>query len=101
MSRHPGPSAGHEPPLGEGLDLGWSGLRLLVAPAAGRLRMLPPRSFRDGREWLDRGEALARVEQGGRSDAILAPVSGRVGGVLRRDGEPVAAGEPVAWMEPA
>jgi biotin carboxyl carrier protein len=74
-------------------------IALLVAPVPGRVRVLPARRFRAGREWVEHGDAVARIEHEGRSDAILAPVSGAMGGVLMRDGDPVRAGQPVAWME--
>ena len=74
-------------------------ITLMVAPVPGRVRVLPARHFRGGREWIEHGEAVARIEHEGRSDVILAPVSGAMGGVLTRDGEPVKAGQPVAWME--
>jgi biotin carboxyl carrier protein len=74
-------------------------ITLMVAPVPGRVRVLPARRFRGGREWIEHGEAVARIEHEGRSDVILAPVSGAMGGVLTRDGEPVKAGQPVAWME--
>jgi hypothetical protein len=74
-------------------------IALLVSPRAGRVRVLPPRRFRGGREWVEPGDAVARIEHDSGSDAILAPVSGAIGGVLSRDGEPVRAGQPVAWME--
>jgi len=74
-------------------------ITLLVAPVPGRVHVLPPRHFRSGREWVEPGEAVATVEHGEGSDVILAPVSGAMGGILTRDGEPVRAGQPVAWME--
>jgi biotin carboxyl carrier protein len=74
-------------------------ITLIVAPVPGRVHVLPPRRYRGGREWLEHGEPVARLEHGGGSDAILAPVSGAIGGVLTRDGEPVKAGQPIAWME--
>ena len=76
-------------------------IRLIVAPAQGRLRVLPPHRFRDGHEWVEEGEAVLKIEHGGDVEVILAPVEGRVGGVLGRDGEPVRAGQPVAWIEAA
>jgi hypothetical protein len=74
---------------------------LIVAPAPGRVRVLPPRRFREGREWLEEGQPVLRIEHGRdeEADVILAPMKGTMGGVLRRDGEPVKAGQPVAWME--
>jgi biotin carboxyl carrier protein len=74
-------------------------LALLVSPRSGRVRVLPARRFRGGREWVEHGDAVARIEHEGGSDAILAPVSGAIGGVLTRDGQAVRAGQPVAWME--
>ncbi len=76
-------------------------ITLLVAPSNGKLRVLPPRRFRGGREWVEKGQAVARIEHGADADVILAPMGGRMGGVLGRDGEPVKAGQPVAWMEAA
>ena len=82
-------------------ELGGLPITLLVAPAPGRLRVLPPRRFRGGREWVEKGQPVARIEHGADADVILAPMGGRMGGVLGRDGEPVKAGQPVAWMEAA
>lgn len=86
---------------GEGTGVGPGTLVVLVAPVPGKLRVLPPRRFRSGREWVEKGQVVARVEHGADADAILAPMRGRMGGVLGRDGEPVKAGQPVAWMEAA
>ena len=74
---------------------------VLVAPAPGRVRVLPPRRFRAGREWLEEGEPVLRIEhgRGEEADVILAPMRGAMGGVLTRDGEPVKTGQPLAWME--
>lgn len=74
-------------------------ITLIVAPASGRLRILPPRRFHRGHEWVDPGQALARIERGAHADPVISPVGGRFGGVLGRDGEPVTAGQPVAWVE--
>jgi len=74
-------------------------ITLLVAPAAGRVRVQPPRHFRAGHVWVERGELVARVEHGAEADDILAPMDGQMGGILTRDGEPVKAGQPVAWLE--
>jgi len=74
-------------------------LALIVAPSEGRLRVLPPRRFRDGHEWVREGEPVLQIEQGGEVVVILAPMDGRMGGVLGRDGDPVRPGQPVAWIE--
>jgi biotin carboxyl carrier protein len=82
----------------------WSslaGLRMLVSPAAGRLRHLPPAQFHEGHEWVTKGQVVARVEQGSSSVEVKSPVEGRVSGFLVRDGEPVAPGQPIVWLEMA
>jgi acetyl/propionyl-CoA carboxylase alpha subunit len=75
------------------------GFRLLVAPAAGRLRHLPPARFRHGREWVSAGQTVALVEQGSVTVEVRSPVDARVAGILVRDGEPVAAGQPLVWLD--
>ena len=75
-------------------------LRVVVAPGPGRLRLLPPRRFRDGSEWVDPGQPVARLEQGGGDTVLRAPVGGRVAAVLGLEGEPVAPGQAVMAIEP-
>jgi biotin carboxyl carrier protein len=76
-------------------------VRLLVSPGAGRLRHLPPVEFHDGAEWVTAGQAVAVVEQGRISVDVLSPIDARVAGILVRDGEPVAEGQPLVWLEEA
>lgn len=78
---------------------GGFGFRLVVAPVAGRLRHLPPAGFEDGQEWVSAGQPVAVVEQGSVAVEVRSPVEGRVAGVLVRDGEPVAAGQPLVWLD--
>ena len=82
--------------LGESLGLP---VRLLVAPTAGRLRLLPPTAFRGGDEWVTAGQPVAVVEKGTLALEVRAPAEARVAGVLVRDGEPVAWGQPVIWLD--
>jgi len=76
-------------------------ITLLVAPNPGRLRILPPRRFSADGEWVEAGQPVVRIERGQHEDLVLSPASGRLGGVLGQDGEPVKAGQAVAWMEQA
>ena len=76
-------------------------ITVLVSPSAGRLRNLPPETFQRGAEWLEKGQAVLRIERGPDADLIRSPARGRLGGVLGRDGELVKPGQAVAWMEPA
>lgn len=75
-------------------------LRLVVSPGAGRLRLLPPRLFREGREVVEPGQALAVVELGADSIVLRAPIAGWVNVVLGMDGGTVWPGEPVMAIEP-
>jgi biotin carboxyl carrier protein len=83
--------------MGESVGLG--GMRLVVAPVAGRLRHLPPMRFHDGEEWVATGQPLAMVEQGPLAVQVTSPIEARVAGVLVRDGEPVAKGQPLVWLD--
>jgi biotin carboxyl carrier protein len=74
-------------------------ITVIVSPVAGRLRILPPRRFVEGREYVEAGQPVLVIEQGDRSDEVISPVRGRFGGVLGREGEPVTPGQPVAWVE--
>jgi biotin carboxyl carrier protein len=103
----PAPSRAHRdlheqheqtPATGESVGLG---VRLLVSPGAGRLRHLPPVEFNDGAEWVAAGQAVAVVEQGRTSVEVRSPIDARVAGILVRDGEPVAQGQPLVWLEEA
>jgi biotin carboxyl carrier protein len=96
-SHHPHDEHGHA--MGEWHGL--AGVRMLVAPAAGRLRHLPPEFFHDGHEWVTKEQVVAVIEQGTTRAEVRSPVEGRVSGFLARDGEPVAAGQPIAWLEVA
>lgn len=78
---------------------GGFGFRLVVSPVAGRMRHLPPARFEDGEEWVSPGQPVAVVEQGSVVIEVRSPVEARVAGVLVRNGEPVAAGQPLVWLD--
>jgi biotin carboxyl carrier protein len=75
-------------------------LKVVVATESGRLRLLPPRLFRNGSEWVEAGQAVARLEHGRRNTFLRAPVDGRMAAVLGLEGEPVLPGHPVFAIEP-
>ena len=83
----------------EGGDM--HGLRVLVSPVAGRLRLLPPKGFRAGREWIEAGQPVARVQRGGVDTVVVSPVTGWVREVLGIELEPVSAGRPLIVVEAA
>jgi biotin carboxyl carrier protein len=74
-------------------------VRMVVAPAGGRLRLLPPSILHDGQEWVVAGQTLAFVDNGASRHEVRAPSPARVAGVLVRDGEPVAPGQPLVWLD--
>ncbi|HEV8681343.1 MAG TPA: hypothetical protein VGS09_01010 [Actinomycetota bacterium] len=76
-------------------------LRVLVSPAAGRLRFLPPRRFEGGVELVEEGQPVFRLVRGKDEIVVRAPVGGRVSAVLGLEGEPVAPGHAVLVIEPA
>jgi biotin carboxyl carrier protein len=82
-------------------EAGGLGFRLVVAPVAGRIRHLPPVRFAEGDEWVSAGQPVAFVEQGSVAIEVCSPIEARVAGILVRDGEPVAPGQPLVWLEAA
>ena len=86
-------------PHGVGESAGGFGFFLVVSPAAGRLRHLPPARFQEGDEWVSAGQAVSAVEQGSVTIEVISPFEARVAGVLVRDGEPVHPGQPLVWLE--
>jgi biotin carboxyl carrier protein len=78
---------------------GGFGFRLLVSPAAGRIRHLPPSRFHDGHEWVASGQPVVLVEQGSVAIEVKSPMDARVAGILVRDGEPVQPGQPLVWLD--
>jgi biotin carboxyl carrier protein len=90
------PQVVHESSVGESLGLS---VRLVVAPSGGRLRLRPPSRFHDGQEWVTAGQVIAVVENGPVMHEVCAPSDAMVAGVLVRDGEPVAPGQPLVWLD--
>ena len=81
-------------------ESGGFAFRLVVSPTAGRMRHLPPVDFHEGMEWVTAGQPVAVIEQGSKSIEVCSPIDARVAGILVRDGEPVAPGQPLVWLDP-
>ncbi len=71
------------------------GLRVVVSPATGRVRLLPPQEFRGRRELVGLGQAGAVIDGGGGETTVTVPVEGILDGLLVHEGEPVHAGQPL------
>jgi len=89
----------HEPAPESMGESGAFSFRLLVSPVTGRVRHLPPATFRVGHEWVSAGQAVAIVEHGSEEVEVRSPIEARVGRMLVTDGEPVVQGQPLVWLE--
>ena len=74
--------------------------RVLVSPATGRLRFLPPKRFERGMEMVEAGQAIAHVVHGTGDMILRAPFAGRLAAVMGLEGEPVVPGSAVVAIEP-
>lgn len=68
-------------------------LVVVVAPRTGRCRLHAPLGP------LQRGDQIGAVVGGaGHEEPIRVPADGSLEGVLVIDGQPVSAGQPIAWL---
>lgn len=73
--------------------------RVIVSPAAGRFRPLPPETFTCEGEWVDRGQVLGIVSENGHEIDIVSGFSGWVMGMLAVPGQPITKGEALFWVK--
>ncbi|MGH8999598.1 MAG: biotin/lipoyl-containing protein [Acidimicrobiia bacterium] len=77
--------------------------RVIVAPAVGVFRPLPPGAegtpdlMVDG-DVITAGQTIGVVEGPGASTPVCSPFGGSLIGMLARAGERVREGQPVAWL---
>ncbi len=69
--------------------------RLIVAPSIGLFRLT---SVAFLGAFVDEGQCIGVVESTGSARDIRSAFSGRLMGVLARDGERVRSGQPIAWI---
>ena len=72
--------------------------RVVVAPAVGVFRPLPPETVTAEGELVREGQELGVVEGPGLRLAVRSPFSGFLMGLLAHPGERVREGQPVAWL---
>ena len=72
--------------------------RIVVAPAVGRFRPLPPEIFASEGEWVEVGQALAEITINDVSIPVISPFRGWVMGMLALSGQPVIEGEALFWV---
>lgn len=72
--------------------------RLVVAPALGTFRPLPPETVTAEGEIVEAGQAVGTVDSSGESVPVTSPFHGFLMGMLAQPGERVREGQPIAWL---
>lgn len=72
--------------------------RVVVAPCPGRFVPLPPEVFTSEGEWVEPGQAVGEVHNGGGRMQVRSPFRGWVMGMIALPGQPVRAGEALFWV---
>jgi biotin carboxyl carrier protein len=74
--------------------------RVIVAPAEGRFRPVPPDDSGDGESGADIAEqqVIGFVESHNQTTPVRSPFRGQLMGTLAHAGERVREGQPVAWL---
>jgi biotin carboxyl carrier protein len=72
--------------------------RVVIAPAVGIFRPLPPESVTAEGELVTEGQAIGTIEVVGESRVVHSPFTGFLMGMLASAGERVRKGQPVAWL---
>lgn len=72
--------------------------RLIVSPATGRFRALPPETVTAEGEWVEVGQRLAEVHNGPEILPVISNFRGWLMGMLALDGQPVNTGEALFWV---
>lgn len=72
--------------------------RLIVAPATGRFRALPPETITTEGEWVEVGQRLAEIHNGPQVVPVTSRFRGWLMGMLAMDGQPIRSGEALFWV---
>jgi hypothetical protein len=72
--------------------------RLIVAPAGGLFRPLPPETVTTEGEIVAEGQAVGMVSVSGDDVPVRSAFRGWMMGLLAVEGERVREGQPVAWL---
>lgn len=72
--------------------------RLVVAPAAGLFRTLPPEIVTAEGELVALGQALGIIEAPGTATPVRSAFAGFLMGMMAEPGQRLRAGQPVAWL---
>ena len=72
--------------------------RVVIAPAVGIFRPLPPETVTAEGELVTEGQVIGTIEVVGESRTVRSPFTGFLMGMLADAGERVRKGQPVAWL---
>ena len=72
--------------------------RLIAAPAAGVLTLLPPDVVTSEGEIVQAGQPIGFIERNGEPVTVVSPHTGFLMGLLALPGERVRDGQPIAWV---
>lgn len=72
--------------------------RMIVSPAVGTFRPLPPETVTAEGEIVEQGQTVGTVENSGAAVPVRSPFRGFLMGMLAQPGERVREGQPVAWL---
>lgn len=72
--------------------------RVVVSPATGKFHPHPPDVFTTEGEWVNEGQTLAEIRNGGDHVPVVSAFTGWMMGMLAIPGQPVRTGEPLFWI---
>jgi len=75
--------------------------RVIVAPAVGVFRPLPPGTVTTEGEVVYEGQVIGYIDRLSDSHPVCSPFRGFLMGLLAHAGEKVGEGQPVAWLRVA
>jgi biotin carboxyl carrier protein len=75
--------------------------RVVLAPAVGTFRPLPPETVTCEGEIVDAGQVIGIIESTGASTPVVSVFRGFLMGMMAAAGERVREGQPVAWLRVA
>lgn len=74
--------------------------RVVVSPATGKFHPHPPEIFTTEGEWVDEGQTLGEIRNGGEPIPVISPFTGWMMGMLAITGQPVQTGDQLFWIRP-
>lgn len=74
--------------------------RVVVSPATGKFHPRPPETFTTEGEWVNEGQTVGDVNNGGDAIPVVSAFTGWMMGMLVIPGQPVRMGDPLFWIRP-